>query len=324
MNKRTLRIIIPLAFVAIAGIAFAANFSLGTLSSFGWEDIAVICPIGALGTMLASKTFVPRALVSLLLTVAGIALIGRAFCGWVCPVPVWSKIRNLFAKQDPEAAATRGEKRAKDHAATAQNPLSEEEMAILRTSCGKHFDHRKPSDSRHIVLGGALLSAAIFGFPVFCLICPVGLSFAGIFTLILLFGAGDLSWSVVAIPVVLALEVVFFRKWCSHICPISAFMSLVGKLNRTFLPSVDKSKCIESAKGAKCGRCAAVCEMGINPRHPNHGTSFAECTRCMECVDNCPGHAITLPLLAKTRAGGGPEPAEPDAQEAELPKAVGE
>lgn len=317
MKKKTLRTIIPLALIGIAGIAFVANFSLGTLSSFGWEDIAVLCPIGALGTMLASKTIVPRAVVSLVLTVAAIALLGRAFCGWACPVPVWSKVRDLLKKQDKAAETERDIRRATEHAETATKPLTEEETARLRRSCRVHHSHNEPENSRHLVLGGALLSAAIFGFPVFCLICPVGLSFAGIFTLILLFGQGDLSWSVIAIPVVLALETIFFRKWCSHICPISAFMSLVGKLNKTFLPSIDDTTCLESAKGATCGRCAAVCEVGINPRHPELGTTFNECTRCMECVDTCPGNAITLPLLAKKKAADNHEP-EP------LPKAVGE
>ncbi len=42
-------------------------------------------------------------------------------------------------------------------------------------------------------------------------------------------------------------EVVFFRKWCSTFCPISALMSLVGKANRTFVPAIDNAKCRESA-----------------------------------------------------------------------------
>ena len=37
---------------------------------------------------------------------------------------------------------------------------------------------RAKLDSRHYVLGGALLSTAVFGFPVFCLVCPIGLTFA--------------------------------------------------------------------------------------------------------------------------------------------------
>ena len=301
MKKRTVRIIIPLALIVVAGIAFVANSGLGTLSSFGWKDIAVICPIGALGTMLASKTIVPRAVISLVLAVVGIVLLGRAFCGWICPVPVWSKVRDLFKprknrfERNEELVAAREEVIGD----RKQPKLSDEELRVLRNARTNLACHAEPSNSRHFVLGGALVSAAVFGFPVFCLICPVGLSFAGIFTLIMLFGAGDLNWSVIAIPVLLAVECIFFRKWCSHICPISAFMSLVGKLNRTWRPSVDQSKCMENVRGGACGKCSQVCEQGIDPRHPQWGVSADECTRCMECIDNCPGHAITLPFLPK-------------------------
>ena len=53
--SQKLRIIIPLALLGAAGVAYAAHVSAGTLSAFGWESISLICPIGALGTMLASK-----------------------------------------------------------------------------------------------------------------------------------------------------------------------------------------------------------------------------------------------------------------------------
>ena len=119
--------------------------------------------------------------------------------------------------------------------------------------------------------------------------------------LIALFGQGDVTWSVVAIPVVLAVEVVFFRKWCSHICPISSLMSLVGRLNRTFRPHVDHSKCLVDVKGAECGRCAEACELGIDPRDPNGGVGFHECTKCRACVEACPAGAMSLPLLARSK-----------------------
>ena len=41
--------------------------------------------------------------------------------------------------------------------------------------------------SRSGVLAGALASAAIFGFPVFCQICPVGLTFATVLLIMSLF-----------------------------------------------------------------------------------------------------------------------------------------
>lgn len=301
-TNEKLRIVIPLTILAVAGVAYAAHASVGTLSAIGWESIALICPLGALGTMLASKMMVHRAVISLLLAVAAILLLGRAFCGWVCPVPVWQKLRGLFKRQDtPDAKAEVQEvsKGAKDPA-----PLTAAEKKSLAGACGggcASCADRKPASSRHFILGGTLLSAAIFGFPVFCLICPIGLSFALVFALIALFGAGDVTWSVVLIPIMILAEVVFFRKWCSHLCPLSALMSLVAKANRTFLPVIDDEKCLETAHGATCGRCAEVCEVAINPRRPELGTTFNECTRCRACAEVCPGNAISLPLMPKRR-----------------------
>ena len=89
---------------------------------------------------------------------------------------------------------------------------------------------------------------------------------------------------VLIIPALIAVEVIFFRKWCSHLCPISSFMSLIGRANRTFQPAIDDEKCLETAHGATCGRCAEVCEVAINPRHPELGATFNECTRCRACA----------------------------------------
>ena len=299
--SQKLRIIIPLALLGAAGVAYAAHVSAGTLSAFGWESISLICPIGALGTMLASKMLVPRAVISIVLAVAAILLLGRAFCGWLCPVPVWSKLRGIFKKGGTSTAgAASGISSAPDAApgissvggdlgrpspprattaapATKATPLSAAEKRALKTSCAggcSSCADRKPADSRHIILGGTLLSAAIFGFPVFCLVCPVGLSFAMVFLLIALFGCGDVTWSVLIIPALIAVEVIFFRKWCSHLCPISSFMSLIGRANRTFQPAIDDAKCLETAHNATCGRCAEACEVGINPRHPELGTTM--------------------------------------------------
>lgn len=300
MKSNKLRVIIPLVVLVVAGVGFALHSGLGTLSAVGWESISVLCPLGALGTMLASKTIVPRAVISLALAVVAIVILGRAFCGWICPVPVWSKLRGIAKKQEPENKSNA--KAPKDGAdgadgASVPDALSPEELKLLKRGC-KGCGAHAPSNSRHVVLGGALLSAAIFGFPVFCLVCPIGLSFAFVFVLILLFGGGDVTWSVVLIPALLLVEVVFFRKWCSHICPLSALMSLVGKANRTLRPVIDDTKCLEVAHGKTCGRCSQVCEVSIDPRHPELGADMSECIRCRKCIDACPGNAISMPFIA--------------------------
>jgi ferredoxin-type protein NapH len=328
MKSTQLRVLTALAVIIIIIIGFLTNFGIGTISAIGWAEISILCPLGALGTMLASKLFVPRALISLAIAVALIVVFGRAFCAWACPVPLVQKIRQLFGRKPPaskvesvpdaatEKAVARNKASATEKALASDNapaaekaiardkapitPLSAEEQTALAaagcTSCAKK---RSAIDARHFVLGGSLLSAAIFGFPVFCLICPIGLSFASILLIIRLFGNGDVTWSLIVVPLLLIIEVVVFRKWCSKLCPLSAFMSLVGKFNRTFKPTIDDTACIETAQGRSCGICGKSCPEGIDPRHPDLSTAaWSECTKCRECVDACPSKALHMPLLA--------------------------
>lgn len=81
-----LRTFIVLLFVGVAAGGVIWHTGWGTLSSFGLGSIAHICPVGALESMFASKTFISTALICLGLFSLVIVLLGRFFCSWCCPV----------------------------------------------------------------------------------------------------------------------------------------------------------------------------------------------------------------------------------------------
>lgn len=336
MRTQKLRTAIAAAVFAVMAAGLILGVSTGTMSGFGWESISALCPLGAVATMLATKTMVPRAIISLVIMAALILLVGRAFCAWLCPSMLITRLkeflrtpqkrRKLAAETHDKmvdiarfeiAQAGEGATSAPAAGAKAAAPLSEGEKAALSgcssKSCGSgcascasaKMPHKK-LDSRHYVLGGALLSTAIFGFPVFCLVCPVGLSFATVLVVWRLFAAGDMIIAVILVPALLIVELVFLRKWCTRFCPLSALMNLVSRFSKTLVPVIDDSKCLETSQGVPCSRCAQVCESDINIRHIAYGErTLADCSRCRNCADVCPTKAITFPVFSGAKAKAG-------------------
>ena len=309
-NSKKLRKITAGLAILVIVVGLFTSWGIGTMSAPGIADVSILCPLGALGTMLASKTMVPRAVISLVLVALFIIVFARAFCGWLCPVPLVSKIRELVSKKGAgrKGASGKAQGAAPVPAEAAESPCGEgrcggkptggKACAACAAKRGEHVD------ARHFVLGGAVVSTFAFGFPVFCLVCPIGLTFATILLVINLFAHGDVTWSVIAVPALLAIEVVFFRKWCHKLCPMGALMSLVGKLNRTFVPSIDDAKCLETGKGVACDRCGKACEEGIDIRHPELSTAaLSECLKCRACVEACPVQAVSMPLLPEKKQG---------------------
>lgn len=305
MKTKKIRLAVATAIFVVLSIGLIAYIGFGTMSGFGWQDIAALCPLGAFTTMIATKTFVPRAVVSIVVMGVLVLVFGRAFCGWICPVPLLQRVKGFFssAKKRKAKAKLKSDEAIK---IAAYELGCKHDCGSCKVGCGSvDVPKRAKFDSRHYVLGGALLSTAIFGFPVFCLVCPVGLTFATVLLVWRLFAFGDMTIAVVLVPAVLILEVLVLRKWCTRFCPLAALMNLLSRFSRTTLPEIDESKCIETVSGKPCSRCAVACDADINLRHPDFGErTLADCTRCRSCVDACPAHAISMPLV-RTKAASG-------------------
>ncbi len=298
---RYLRIITMLIVVAFVIVGLVTHLAPGTLSSFGIESIALICPLGSLEVLLASKTIVPLALTSLICLIIIAVLVGRIFCGWVCPVPLYRIIfspRKALAKSDPDAADEDDVSNHTAQADRAQQNGGEKVASACSAAQPSRFHTRKISlphfDSRFIVLIGALVATAIFGFPVFCLVCPIGLTYGFIIGIWRLIGFNEPTWLLLIFPALLLIELVFFKKWCHKICPIGALISLVSSLNVTLRPRVDTTKCLRTTQGIACMNCKDACFEEINLHDAIHSRSMSECTKCRECSAACPVGAISF------------------------------
>ena len=269
--------------VAVLLIALFAGWQTGTLCSVGYDAIAYICPLGALEAIFGRWAFVPRVLICLAVVVIVALVFGKAFCSWVCPVaPLSDLLRGRKAREKDECERTQAAHRVLERWSDTNAAQAE-----------KHKPIRSRVDGRHVVLAGSLASAAVCGFPVFCLVCPIGLTFASAIALYRLIGFNEPAIEVLVFPALLVLELTVFRKWCHRFCPVGALLSLLSRGNRTFKPHVNASMCARHA-GSSCAACAQACPEHIDPCADLGDRSLAECTRCGACVNTCPAKALSF------------------------------
>ncbi len=243
--------------------------SLGfLLRAFGlWRiPITLTCPLGFVERSLAARELLPL-LPSVALIVLSVILFGRVFCAWVCPSVILRRVfvRGNGALKSQSEAASKGASWA--------------------------------SYSPYAVLGGVLLASYVFGFPVFCLFCPVGLFFGFLFTVTRFFSLDSPGLELVLFPLMLGLELWGFKSWCRSICPLGALLSIIGSLNPFLRPVVYKEKCL-AEKSISCRVCERVCPEGIALESRSSRFSPNSCTKCLECSDKCPVKAIRFPLWA--------------------------
>lgn len=284
--------------LVVFGIIF--NIGIGSYSSLGFGELAWLCPIGWLETAISGGTFAIHPLIGVLIPIVFMLIFGKAFCSWICPTPIIQRMFRGKRNAEGESATNDAEKVSIDDESCACEALP----PVGGKRDGWHFD------SRWIIVVVALAAAFIFGFPVFCLICPVGLTFASIASIWHLLQSNEMTWGVIVFPLLLGLELGIFSKWCKVLCPISAIMSLVSRANKTFHVSVDPSTCLRS-HGCDCHVCVDTCPELVDP----HIEKIPECTKCGICMDACPAQAISMKFLARAKRSVSsklPESAEKD------------
>lgn len=161
--------------------------------------------------------------------------------------------------------------------------------AWLRTRIGLKGSSRLSRSTRYWLLAATLLIAALSGVMLWEWINPVSMLQRG-----LIFGLG-LTWFVI-LAIFLSDLLVSPRGWCSHLCPMGAFYSLLGKFALLRVSARQRDACND------CGDCYDICPEPqiIKPalKGAKHKVGplilAAECTNCARCIDICSKQVFTF------------------------------
>jgi ferredoxin-type protein NapH len=298
-----IRLAVMLGFMVVVAVGYFIAGGIGNFCGVGFDTITLICPLGALLVMIAERTAIPLAVLSVVAAILICVLLGKVFCSWGCAAHFLTRFsRSEHKKRRPASSSVpSGNTEAACSSCTvcdnSKNAISN------NTSQGTQGFRGIKLDSRHGILAAALLATLLFGFPVFCLACPVGLIFASVLLVMRLFAFGEITWTLVVFPLIIAVELFLLPRWCNNFCPLGALLSLFSGLNRTFRPRIDTGVCRRTARGMSCNLCEHACPEGINLHDIGAGkTTLNDCSKCRACADICPEHAISFPLWA--RKGG--------------------
>lgn len=250
----------------VFGSAVAARFCLPVMNCDACAVAWLGCPIGMLGRSFAFNE-IPW-LVLLMVLGAGV-LVGRLFCGWVCPMGFLQDLLHKIPSR-------------------------------------KFHLPRWASAIKYAVLAVTVVGVAWFvgnESPFFyCNFCPT----AGM-QVVLPIAIADHDWSGVTsrlvkmgfVAAVLISGVLVSRSFCKVMCPVGALVALTNRLT-PFRLKLDGETCVG------CKKCDKNCPMDVPVmRHREDGASPVsrdlECIECLDCQARCPVQALRPQILPSSR-----------------------
>jgi ferredoxin-type protein NapH len=236
----------------------------GSLSStrlFGVVPFAD--PLSALEQMLAARSVAAELLLGLGVTALLYLILGRVFCGWLCPFGLMLELLHALR----ERVDRRLYRRFRWHLPRLRAPTWPKYWLLL-----------------------FFLSVSFFSaLPVFGIVSPIQWSIWAVTF------RGDFAWGAVFVSVLLAiavLELLVPRVFCRSLCPIGGVYALLGRF------ALLRIRISPEESGRKlCKQCSIHCPMGIDVMQAHvleghRSVEDPECTRCGTCLDVCRGDGI--------------------------------
>jgi ferredoxin-type protein NapH len=198
-------------------------------------------PLAVAGQMAAGLKVYAPFLLTALIPVLFTLLLGRFFCGWICPATLLYELNTNVSTW----------------------------LSRLGFKVGnRHFDRRL----KYAVLGVGLLLSAATGSVLMAAIYPPAIVGRELYYAFALggFGAGTLFF----VGTLLFDTLVARRGFCRYVCPGGALYSLLGRYRLVRIRRIAES-CND------CAKCNAVCEFGLDPLRDHFGQECNNCTACI-------------------------------------------
>jgi len=208
----------------------------GTLFGLKLSD-----PLAVLGQIAAGHgiywPFALTALIPLVFTL----LLGRFYCGWICPATFLYELNTNLAAWLHRAGLPIGNRR---------------------------FDRR----FKYLVLVVGLVLSALTGSVLVAGVYPPAIIGREIYYAIALggFGAGAVFFVVTLLFDLLVAR----RGFCRYLCPGGALYSLLGRYRPVRIQRI-VGDCND------CAKCNAICEFGLNPMRDDFGQECNNCSACI-------------------------------------------
>jgi ferredoxin-type protein NapH len=282
-------------------------FAYGPLGPGAW----LVCPVGGLQVLLTGRVeamYLLPLMLAILIFLIPIFVLGNVFCSWACPL---GTMIDSFDKGVERFMPKVNTKREERWQRNKEKRKAEHNFVCPTCPFGKLLANKNATVANGVLVS-ALVGSAVFRIPIFCTICPIGISTRGMFHLKALTSVtGRMMpiiielWAIPAVAILASLREK--RYWCRKICPVGASLNIAASFNPFIKPTVKADRCImkgcpkdcEDYRIDYCGacrqidqkRCEKVCPQGINLIDKG---SLAKCTKCLECYIQCERDAIDI------------------------------